>query len=579
MNSSRRLIGQCLLTAFLGLLAFIPFANGAVAEVLSGQPLRVQLLWKHQSEFAGYYVADSENYFREEGVAVTLLEGGNNIDPLERLRRGEVDVAIAWLDNALTANDHGAHLVNVAQIFAGSSQEVICRVSQGIHSIRDLAGKAIGVNWKGDKDNIRAMLREAGVDASGVQWVPRAEHGEDLVNGTVPCITGVSYNEPMWVVDAGVPASDLMTFSPADYGLPHPEDGIYVREESLKSPAFRDAVVRFIRASKRGWAYAQAEPAPTTNIVLRYARPTSTTWAYQKGMLDKLLHNIPKNLNEFGVINIGDYDRYVKSVEMMSVNDYLAHPIWTMSLVEAAKAGGHHAGVLTDSTLQYLRMMMASGIFRAFVYAGIWIFGFAGGLWATESGYNFVGRFVIGAIGCMGGGILRDILLGGDRLPFPWLVDPVLPLGVFVSVLAAGLLVEVLPMGTHSKTFEWTQAIAEDIGYACLATFGAVVPLSLNLPWIWAPFCAWLTCCGGSLVRDVITGREPASFRAKLFDECTFVGGFWIVGCLMVANYFEHARWLAPLTIGTTIVLVGAVRHFWRHNDVWYPRWLHHRAA
>lgn len=570
--------GSILSLACLLIATFLSVVSGAAAEPATSPPLRVQLMWYHQSQFAGYYVADFQNYFREEGVGIQLLEGGPELNPLERLQRGEVDVAVSWLDNALDANAEGADLVNVAQIFSGSSFEIICRVSAGIQSINDLAGKTISVTWPGDRVTIRAMLAAANVDAEHIKWVQNAKNGETLLRGDAPCITGVSYNEVLWVVDAGIPASDIITFSPHDNGISHVEDGLYVRADSLRSAEFRARLLKFLRALRRGWAYAKASPAPAANIVLRYTRGISTTFAYQKAMLDDLIPNISTDADGFGLINIHDYDQEVASLKLRSPRNFVSNPIWTMSLMEEVKAPNYRGALLTSSTRQYLRILMESDWFRAFVVAGIWIFGFAGGLWATAAGYNLVGRIVISAVGCMGGGVLRDLLLGGSRLPFPWLLDPLLPLGVFCAVMAASVLVYFLPLGTHSRAFQLTKSIAEDIGYACVAAFGAIVPLSLGLPWVWAPFCAWLTCCGGSLVRDVMTGREPVSFRSKLQEECTLVGGLWLVGGLLVANHFEHTRWLVTASLLSTIVLVGGLRYFWRRHEVWYPKWLHLRG-
>jgi len=553
------------------------FAARVDAQSPAAPPLRVQLMWYHQAQFAGYYVAQFDNYFREEGVGVELLEGGADIDPLVRLARGDVDVAVSWLDNALVADVNGAQLVNVAQIFSGSSQEVVCRMSSGIKSIRDLAKTTIGVSWQGDRETILAMLRAAGVDGSKIHWTQRSDHGEGFVSGRVPCLSGVSYNEPLWVVDAGVPAEDLVTFSARDFGVPHVEDGLYVRAESLGSREFRDRLVRFLRGLKRGWAYARAEPAPATNIVLHYTGESSTSFRHQKAMLDNVLPLMAENPETFGAIDIRAYDETVGALGGSRSKDLSASPIWTLSVVEEVNARANAGHWLRESTRQYLHRLVASGWFQACVFAGIWIFGFAGGLWATEAGYNLVGRTVISGVGCMGGGVLRDWLLGGERLPFPWLQDPLLPAGVLCTVIAASLLAALLPMGTHSRTFQWTKSIAEDLGYASLAAFGAVVPLSLGLPWVWAPFCAWLTCSGGSLVRDVLTGREPRSFRANVLDECTLLGGCWLSAGLWLANGFEHTRWLVTAALATTVVLVGGLRYFWRNNEVWYPRWLHLR--
>lgn len=72
----------------------------------------MQLLWTHQAQFAGYYVADARGYYRREGLKVSLVPGGPGIAPLERLERGEVDIALAWLPHALDARMRGADVVS-----------------------------------------------------------------------------------------------------------------------------------------------------------------------------------------------------------------------------------------------------------------------------------------------------------------------------------------------------------------------------------------------------------------------------------------------------------------------------------
>ena len=560
------------------LLALLCAAPSPRAELVSPRPhLRLQLMWYHQSQFAGYYVAEFEHYFRQEGIDVDLLEGGADIDPLQRLQRGEVEVALSWLDNAMAADSKGARLINVAQIFSGSGQQLICRFSAGIHSLADVAGKKVGISWPGDRVTVSAMLRAAGVDAAGVTWVKRSAHGEDLVDGTVPCISGVSYNEPWWVVDAGVPEMDLVTFSPGDYGLAHVEEGLYVREQSLESPEFRNALVKLLRAVKRGWAYAKAEPVPTSNIVRLFGSDPSKNSSFPKAMLDSVIPLLPDNFDNFGVLDIDAYDRMVAALPYSQSVRVKRSPLWTHSVIRQLRASEQSATVLTDATQQYLRMTVGSTLFLVFVYAGIWIFAFAGGLMGIEAGYNLIGRIALGALSCMGGGVLRDLLLGGDRLPFPWLASPGLPIGVLAVVLMASLWAALLSEKTASPAFQVTKRTAETVGYAALSVLGAVAPLAMGLPWLWAPFCAWLTCSGGGVLRDILTGREPRSFRAKLFDEAAIVGGVWLVAFLVFSNHFEHNRWLVTVGLVTTGLLVGALRQYWGRREVWYPNWLHHR--
>ena len=70
----------------------------------------------------------------------------------------------------------------------------------------------------------------------------------------------MTYNEYGQVLDAGIKADDLVTFKYEDQGVATLEDGLYVLETNLKDPAFSDKMVKFVRASMKGWKDAGGEP-------------------------------------------------------------------------------------------------------------------------------------------------------------------------------------------------------------------------------------------------------------------------------------------------------------------------------
>src|SRR4051812_33337749 len=123
-GSARSMVACAVLAVVSALFAVIASAADSAA------PLRVQLRWMHQAQFAGYYVAEAHALQRQHGIRTAeLLEGGPGIDPLERLGKGEVDVAIGWLGDALDARSKGADIVNVAQIFRRPGMALACPVS------------------------------------------------------------------------------------------------------------------------------------------------------------------------------------------------------------------------------------------------------------------------------------------------------------------------------------------------------------------------------------------------------------------------------------------------------------------
>ena len=80
-------------------------------------PVTLQLQWFAQGQFAGYYAALDQGYFEDEGLDVTIREGGADIVPQTVVADGQADYAIAWVPKALASREQGAGITSIAQIF------------------------------------------------------------------------------------------------------------------------------------------------------------------------------------------------------------------------------------------------------------------------------------------------------------------------------------------------------------------------------------------------------------------------------------------------------------------------------
>jgi NitT/TauT family transport system substrate-binding protein len=83
-------------------------------------PVKIQLQWAVQAQFAGYVEAVKQGYYKDEGLDVTLVPAGGDIVPQTQLANGAVDYAIAWAPKALASREQGAAITDVAQIFQRS---------------------------------------------------------------------------------------------------------------------------------------------------------------------------------------------------------------------------------------------------------------------------------------------------------------------------------------------------------------------------------------------------------------------------------------------------------------------------
>lgn len=107
----RRLLCFVLLSAQAAWASPVTQQNSAV------QVIDVQLRWKHQFQFAGYYAAIAQGYYREEGLDVRLHEGGPNVTPVEEVLSGRAQYGEANSE-LLYARLHGKPLVALAVIFS-----------------------------------------------------------------------------------------------------------------------------------------------------------------------------------------------------------------------------------------------------------------------------------------------------------------------------------------------------------------------------------------------------------------------------------------------------------------------------
>ncbi|BBK43699.1 nitrate ABC transporter substrate-binding protein [Allostella vacuolata] len=324
-----RILRRFLLGVVIGMAA-----TGALAqERLAQERLALHLVWRHQAQFAGFYIAQTDGLFAAQGLTVDLVEGGPGIDPLQQLAAGKVDIAIGRLAHAIELRQAGADIVNIAQLFQHPGTLLACRRKPGLAGRLDLAGKTIGVWHLGDDVDLRHWLQREGISTASVRMVPQQADGRDLIEGRADCVTAMSYNEYWKILDARPPSNDLfmVDFS----GLL--EDGLYVRRASLDSPAAHARLARFLAAAAEGWARARRRPEAALTVVL--ARAPGLDPLHQGRMLHGTLQLIDGR-RPFGRLDPAAYARAIailaqQSPDPGSIRD-AARNGWTHSVLQDA---------------------------------------------------------------------------------------------------------------------------------------------------------------------------------------------------------------------------------------------------
>ncbi len=300
----------------------------------------LQLQWVTQSQFAGYYVALDQGFYEEEGLNVTILPGGPDIAPPQVLAGGGADVMLNWMPSALAAREKGLPVVNIAQPFKTSGLMLTCWKDTGIESVEDFRGKTIGVWFFGNEYPFLSWMSQAGISTDGgedgVTVLKQGFNVDPLLQRQADCISTMTYNEYGQVLDAGVSPDELVTFKYEDQGVATLEDGIYALEENLEDPVFVDKMVRFVRASMKGWKWAEENPADAAGIVLDNDETGAQTEAAQVRMMGEIA-KLTAGSN--GSLDPADFQRTVDTLLAGGSDPVIsAQPegAWTSVITDAA---------------------------------------------------------------------------------------------------------------------------------------------------------------------------------------------------------------------------------------------------
>lgn len=317
----------------------------AVFTLISGSAfaadeLTLQLKWVAQAQFAGYYVALDKGYYAEEDLDVTINPGGPDIAPTQVLAGGGADVAVEWMPAALAAREKGLPLVNVAQPFKSSSLMLTCRRDAGIASTDDFKGKTVGVWFFGNEYPFLSWMSRLGLStdgsANGVEVLKQGFSVDPILNGQAACVSALTYNEYWQILDAGLSPDELITFKYEDQGVATLEDGLYVLEDELRDSAFKDKLVRFVRASMKGWKWAEDNPDAAARIVLEYDETGVQTERHQIRMMGEVA-KLTAGSN--GVLDPADYQRTVDSLLAGGSDPVITRQptgAWTHEITDAA---------------------------------------------------------------------------------------------------------------------------------------------------------------------------------------------------------------------------------------------------
>lgn len=228
------------------------------------ESVALQLKWRHQFQFAGYYAAIEKGYYQDAGFDVSLREYRGGTDLFEPVISGDVEFGLA--DSSIVVKRlQGAPVVVVSTIYQHSPLVMISLKDSNILSPYEFIGKRIMFQRGEDDASIQAMLTSLGVLPSEYELVPHNFDNYALLDESlnIDAMSAYSSNQPFLYREEGL---DVQVIDPANYGIDFYGDLLYTSEQYLQQHP--DRVLAFREATLRGWDYALDHPEEVIDWLL-----------------------------------------------------------------------------------------------------------------------------------------------------------------------------------------------------------------------------------------------------------------------------------------------------------------------
>ncbi|MBN4076859.1 ABC transporter substrate-binding protein [Mariprofundus ferrooxydans] len=227
------------------------------------EQIALQLKWKHQFQFAGYYMALEKGYYRDAGLDVHLIEGGSGQNAIEFTLTNNNAYAVTDT-GALLARAHGKPIKALAAIFQHSPLVLMVLKSSGINTLADLRGKRIMLQTGYQGADLLALLKVgAGLSKDDFTLLDNSFDLQDLIQGKVDAFSVYLTDQPNQL---DLQHIAYRIFRPSDLGIDYYGDIMITSEHETEHHSER--VDAFMQATVRGWHDALANVDAAVDLIL-----------------------------------------------------------------------------------------------------------------------------------------------------------------------------------------------------------------------------------------------------------------------------------------------------------------------
>ena len=240
----------------------ISLALLSVQLFAENQKVSLQLAWKHQFQFAGFYIAKELGYYNDVGIDLDILEYKNSINQAELIEDGKVDFAIGR-SSILIEKCKGKDIVALGAILQHSPMMLLVRKDSNITSIHNLKNKKIMIPADVQYSaSIITMLYSNNITKDDIIFSKNHFSLSDFIDGTIDATTAYTSNEPIILENKNI---DYKIFHPKDYGFDFYSDILFTSSKFIKNNP--KLTQDFYEATIKGWEYAFNNIVKTAEII------------------------------------------------------------------------------------------------------------------------------------------------------------------------------------------------------------------------------------------------------------------------------------------------------------------------
>jgi len=247
----------CLFYFLCSIILFFSISQSHAAESVT-----LQLKWKHQFQFAGYYAAIEKGYYKQENLDVTLIEGKPGGNEVDEVISGRANFGVG-MAGTLLARFKGKPVVILASIFQHSPSVLLAIKGSGVSSPHDLFAQKIMMTPGYKSAELQAMLANEGIPVDKVKILKPSWKLDDLIDGKVAAMAAYISSGPYFLKQKNIP---YIIISPTSYGIDFYGDNLFTSEQEINQHPNR--VRAFRKASLKGWQYALEHPEEIIDIIL-----------------------------------------------------------------------------------------------------------------------------------------------------------------------------------------------------------------------------------------------------------------------------------------------------------------------